>query len=72
MLEDTELPLAELAKILFLLLDGHRRQLAAGDLEQHLQDEFKAMGRSIKGDAAPVVSAFLERQPRLQALGVLP
>jgi len=55
-----------------LLLDGQRRHLAAGDLEQHLQDELKALGRSLKGDAAPVVSAFLERQPRLQALGVLP
>jgi len=71
-LEDTELPLAELAKILSLLLDGHRRQLAAGDLEQHLQAELKALGRSIKGDPGPVLSAFLERQPRLQALGSCP
>jgi hypothetical protein len=30
------------------------------------------MGRSIKGEAAPLLAAFAERQPRLQALGVLP
>ncbi len=55
-----------------LLLEGQRRQLGGRELEQHLLDALKAMGRSIKGEPAPLLSAFSERQPRLQALGVLP
>jgi hypothetical protein len=30
------------------------------------------MGRSLQGEAAEKFTAFAERQPRLQALGVLP
>jgi SAM-dependent methyltransferase len=55
-----------------LLLEGQRRQLGGRELEQHLLDALKAMGRSLKGEPAPLLSAFSERQPRLQALGVLP
>lgn len=55
-----------------LLLEGQRRQLGGQELEQHLLESLKATGRSIKGEAAPLLAAFAERQPRLQALGVLP
>jgi hypothetical protein len=55
-----------------LLLDGQRRDLGGSDLEQHLLDSLKAMNRTIKAEPGTLVSAFLERQPRLQALGVLP
>ena len=55
-----------------LLLEGQRRNLGGQELEQHLLESLKAMGRSIKGEAAPLLAAFVERQPRLQALGVLP
>ena len=55
-----------------LLLEGQPRQLGGQELEQHLLESLKAKGRSIKGEAAPLQAAFSERQPRLQALGVLP
>lgn len=55
-----------------LLLEGQRRQLGGQELEQHLLENLKATGRSIKGEAAALLTAFAERQPRLQALGVLP
>ncbi len=55
-----------------LLLEGQRRQLGGSELEQHLLDGLKSLGRSIKGEPAPLLNAFAERQPRLQALGVLP
>jgi SAM-dependent methyltransferase len=54
------------------LLDGQRRHLGGQELEQHLLESLKALGRSIKGEPAPLLSAFFERQPLLQALGVLP
>jgi hypothetical protein len=55
-----------------LLLEGHSRQLGGAELEQHLLEGLKALGRSIKGEATPLLEAFAERQPRLHALGVLP
>jgi SAM-dependent methyltransferase len=55
-----------------LLLEGQRRQLSGQALEKHLLESLKARGRSIKAEPAALLAAFAERQPRLQALGVLP
>ena len=55
-----------------LLLEGQRRQLGGQELELHLLEGLKALGRTIKAEPGPLLSAFIERQPRLQALGVLP
>jgi hypothetical protein len=55
-----------------LILDGQRRHLGGQALEQHLQEGLAGLGRSLQGPADEKVRAFTERQPRLQALGVLP
>lgn len=55
-----------------LLLDGQRQQLEGQALEQHLLAGLSGLGRTLKGEAAAQRLAFAERQPRLQALGVLP
>lgn len=55
-----------------LLLEGQRRHLGGQELEQHLQQGLAGLGRSLQGEAAEKLTAFAERQPRLQALGVLP
>ena len=55
-----------------LILDGQRRHLGGQELEQHLQEGLAGLGRSLQGPAAEKLTAFAERQPRLQALGVLP
>ena len=55
-----------------LILDGQRRHLGGHELEQHLQESLAGLGRSLQGPADEKVRAFTERQPRLQALGVLP
>ena len=55
-----------------LILDGQRRHLGGQELEQHLQEGLASLGRSLQGPAAEKLTAFAERQPRLQALGVLP
>jgi hypothetical protein len=55
-----------------LILDGQRRHLGGQELEQHLQEGLAGLGRSLQGPADERVSAFTERQPRLQALGALP
>jgi hypothetical protein len=55
-----------------LILDGQRRHLGGQQLEQHLQQGLAGLGRSLQGEAAEKLTAFAERQPRLQALGVLP
>ena len=55
-----------------LILDGQRRHHGGQELEQHLQQGLAGRGRSLQGEAAEKLTAFAERQPRLQALGVLP
>jgi hypothetical protein len=55
-----------------LILDGQRRHLGGQELEHHLQEGLAGLGRSLQGPADERVSAFTERQPRLQALGALP
>lgn len=54
-----------------LLADGQRQQLHGQELEQHLSEGLRRLGRSLNGEPGAAVAAFLERQPRLQALGVL-
>jgi hypothetical protein len=55
-----------------LIVDGQRRHLGGQELEQHLQEGLAGLGRSLQGPATEKLTAFAERQPRLQALGVLP
>lgn len=55
-----------------LILQGQRRHLGGKELEQHLTDGLQRLGRTLKGEPADQLNAFTERQPRLQALGVLP
>ena len=41
-------------------------------LTQASRDSLASLGRSLQGPAAEKLTAFAVRQPRLQALGVLP
>ena len=54
-----------------LIADGQRQQRHGQELEQHLSEGLRRLGRSLNGEPEAAVAAFLERQPRLQALGVL-
>jgi len=62
----------EFSPVETLLVDGQRRHLGGQDLEQHLVEGLAGLGRTLKGEPAAQLATFAERQPRLQALGVLP
>jgi SAM-dependent methyltransferase len=55
-----------------LLLQGQRLHLSDNELEEHLLKGLTSLGRSIKGEPAALLAAFTERQPHLEAMGILP
>jgi phosphoglucosamine mutase len=55
----------------YKLSDAHELQIEAL-MDDDLQEGLAGLGRSLQGPADERVSAFTERQPRLQALGALP